>query len=72
MFYEFCNFQYIIEVKIDEIVYESIVNNQPTEYSNIKLFCGMPSFQPFDGLLKNFKIDFFDDDPTANVVLGNT
>ena len=77
MFYYFLNFQYISEVKIDDIVYESLVNNQPTEYSNIKLYCGMSSdpfapFTPFDGLLKNFKIEFSDNDQTENVVkLGN-
>ena len=71
MFYCFLNFQYISEVRIDDIVYESVVNNQPTEYSNITLYCGMPSFPPFDGLLKNFKIEFIDDDQTENVVLGN-
>ena len=58
-------------MKIDDIVYESVGNNQPTEYTNITLYCGGPSFQPFDGLLKNFKIEFIDDDQTENVVLGN-
>ena len=42
-------------MKIDDIVYESIVNNQPTEYRNFSMYRGGPSFQPFDGLLKNFK-----------------
>ena len=27
-------------------------------------------FQPIDGLVKNLKIEMFDDDPTANVPLG--
>ena len=55
MFCDFWDFQYIAEVKIDDIVYESIVNNQPTEYRNFSMYRGGPSFQPFDGLLKNFK-----------------
>ena len=71
MFCDFWDFQYIAEVKIDDIVYESIVNNQPTEYHNYSMYCGGPSFEPFDGLLKNFKREFLLDDLTTNGVQGN-
>jgi len=65
------DFQFISEVKIDDIVYESVVNNQPKEYTNITLNCGGPTFQSFDGILKNFEIEFFDDDQTTNMGKGS-
>ena len=69
MFCDFWDFQYIAEVKIDDIVYESIVNNQPTEYRNFSMYRGGPSFQPFDGLLKKFKTNmaFLDQTPGNKV-----
>ena len=45
--------------------------NQPTEYRNYSMYCGGPSFQPFDGLLKEFKREFILDDQTTNGVQGN-
>ena len=36
----------------------------------MKLYSPENLFAPIDGLVKNLKIEMFDDDPTANVPLG--
>ena len=57
------------EARIDDTVYHTQINNAPTEYTNMKLYSPI-QFLPIDGLVKNLKIEMFDDDPTANVALG--
>ena len=63
-------YQYVSEVRIDDTVCITDVNNIPEEFSNMKLYSPENLFAPIDGLVKNLKIEMFDDDPTANVPLG--
>ena len=61
--------QYVNEARIDDTVYYSEVNNAPSEYSNMKFYSPF-QHPPINGLIKNLKIEMFDDDPAANVPLG--
>ena len=49
-------------IKIDDKIYDQILNTDPREFKNIKVYTSDNHFLAADALLNNFKIDTFPDD----------
>ena len=52
------NGTYVYEYVINNKLVDSVINNQPAEFKNVKVFASDPWYPPFSGSLRNIEICF--------------
>ena len=52
------NGNYVFEFEVNNMMINSVLNSQPADFNNVKVFASDPWYPPFHGSVRNFQVCF--------------